>query len=71
MLKLESEGDAVTELQERLEKLGYLDKVTGYFGTDTEAAVKAFQKNNDLTEDGKVGQATLDAVMSEDAVEAS
>ncbi|MEG0630050.1 MAG: peptidoglycan-binding domain-containing protein [Christensenellaceae bacterium] len=71
LLKLKSEGDKVTKVQERLEKLGYLDTVTGYFGTDTEKAVKEFQAKNDLTVDGKVGSGTMDALMSDSAKKAS
>lgn len=70
VLKIESEGEDVTEAQQRLESLGYLDKVTGYFGTDTERAVKDFQERNDLDVDGMIGPATLEALMSEDAKEA-
>lgn len=70
VLKRESEGEAVTEAQERLQALGYLDKVTGYFGTDTERAVKEFQEKNDLDVDGKIGPATLEALMSESARQA-
>lgn len=71
VLKIEMEGDDVTEVQERLQALGYLDKVTGYFGTDTERAVKDFQGRNNLDVDGKVGPATLEALMSESARQAS
>jgi peptidoglycan hydrolase-like protein with peptidoglycan-binding domain len=70
VLKIEDDGDDVTELQERLEELGYLDTVTGYFGTDTEAAVKKFQRNNDLDDDGVVGGGTRSVLFSGDAVEA-
>lgn len=71
VLKREMEGDDVTEVQERLQALGYLDKVTGYFGTDTERAVRDFQERNNLDVDGKVGPATLEALMSESARQAS
>lgn len=71
VLKREMEGEAVTEAQQRLEALGYLDKVTGYFGTDTEKAVKEFQERNDLDVDGKIGPNTLKVLMSEDAKEAN
>ena len=71
VLKLKDESDAVTEAQERLEALGYLDKVTGYYGTDTEKAVKEFQEKNDLDVDGKIGPNTLQVLMGEDAKKAS
>ncbi len=70
VLKLKDESDAVTKAQERLEALGYLDKVTGYYGTDTETAVKKFQENNGLDVDGKIGPNTLKVLMSEDAKKA-
>lgn len=71
VLKREMEGEDVTEVQERLQALGYLDKVTGYFGTDTERAVQDFQERNNLDVDGKVGPATLEALMSESARQAN
>ena len=70
VLKIEMESEAVREAQERLRALGYLDKVTGYFGTDTERAVKEFQQKNGLDADGMIGPLTMDVLMSEDAKEA-
>lgn len=61
-------GTDVYELQGRLRELGYMDKATGNFGEETEAAVKEFQKNNKLTVDGKVGEYTREMLYSEDAV---
>ncbi len=63
-------GTDVTELQNRLKELGYLSSVTGYFGTDTDKAVRAFQKNNNLTVDGQVGEMTREAIYSENAIPA-
>ncbi len=71
VLKLEMENDSVEEVQQLLKDLGYLDKVTGYFGTDTESAVKEFQENNGLTADGIVGSGTLAKLKSDDAKKAS
>ena len=49
----------VTELQEALHEKGYLKvNPTGYFGTDTQAAVMAFQKDGNITVDGKAGPVT-------------
>ena len=62
-----AENTDVSELQQRLYELGYIDKATGYFGTDTEAAVMKFQKLNRLSEDGKVGKDTREMLYSEDA----
>lgn len=68
-LSLGYSGDDVEEVQQRLYKLGYVKKssVTGYFGSATEYAVRAFQKRNDLTVDGRVGKKTLSCLMSDDA----
>jgi len=67
-LQLGMSGDDVEKVQTRLKKLGYLKSgATGYFGSDTDAAVKAFQKNNKLTADGKVGRATMNLLMSSSA----
>lgn len=59
-----TKGEDVDSLQRQLVRLGYLDKVTKYYGTETEAAVRAFQERNDLTVDGKTGQHTLDVIYS-------
>ena len=53
-LELGSEGSDVKALQQKLKDLGYLSgSADGKFGVATEAAVIAFQKNNNLTADGK------------------
>jgi len=61
------EGEDVRELQKRLVELGYLDSATGYYGTDTVAAVKKFQERNGLTADGKIGEHTKEMLYSGDA----
>ena len=67
-LEFGSEGDAVRKLQNRLEKLGYTPGYTdGKYGTNTEAAVMAFQANNNLTVDGKAGPATQRKLYGTDA----
>ena len=70
-LTLGSSGAQVTTIQERLKQLGYLSRVTGYFGSDTESAVRNFQKRNGLTQDGRVGPNTLNALLSASAKKAS
>lgn len=67
-VKLGDNGTDVKSIQERLQDLRYLSsKDTGYFGTDTEAAVKRFQERNDLHVDGNVGENTREVLYSEDA----
>lgn len=51
---------STTRIQMELKALGYYkDEVDGKFGPNTEIAVKAYQKDNGLTQDGQVGKATL------------
>ena len=66
------EGDSgkdVYALQRRLNELGYGTlSVDGSFGGKTWMAVKDFQKSNGLIESGKVINATLEKLNSEDVV---
>lgn len=58
-LQMNSRGDQVRRLQERLIELGYLNgEADGAFGRQTYNAVIAFQKANGLTADGVAGDAT-------------
>lgn len=58
-----SSGETVKQIQTKLKQWGYYDgAVDGVFGSGTEKAVKYFQQKNGLTADGKVGQATMDAL---------
>lgn len=68
-LKSGTRGVAVTQLQTRLVSLGY-DQSTpdGIYGSKTEAAVKAFQKRNNLLVNGIADYATQYALYSADAV---
>lgn len=67
-----AKGSTVKEVQQTLKDLQYYTgSVDGSFGSGTTDAVKAFQKNNGLTVDGKVGQKTLDKLNSGNAVKAS
>ncbi|HAX39751.1 MAG TPA: hypothetical protein DCY10_02560 [Clostridiales bacterium] len=56
-------------LQKRLMELGYLaiDEPTSYFGNATEAAVKLFQRQHELQQDGICGVETLAMINGEDA----
>lgn len=60
VLKRGSSGEAVCRVQARLRELGHaVASVTGCpFGPQTEAAVKDFQRQHRLTDDGKVGRTT-------------
>lgn len=53
-----SSGDEVKKLQELLNQNGFKLNVDGQFGPDTQIAVKRYQKQNGLTEDGIVGEKT-------------
>ncbi|QNU65876.1 peptidoglycan-binding protein [Ruminiclostridium herbifermentans] len=66
-LKIGDSGDAVSNIQKYLKKLGYLNSVTGYFGSDTHEAVLNFQKRNGLSADGKAGAQTISKLLSSDA----
>ena len=56
-------GDDVTGLQERLLELGYdAGRADGILGPETEAGLRAFQRDYGLTADGTCGPATLRAL---------
>ena len=67
-LKIGSKGDEVNLLQARLTLLNYFSEtIDGRFGTQTAAAVAAFQQNNGLTADGVAGPKTLQKLYSASA----
>ena len=58
-----SSGSEVRQIQEKLKKWGYYNgSVDGIYGSKTEAAVKSFQRKNNLTVDGIAGKKTLAAM---------
>ena len=62
-LRQGSRGQAVTELQQDLNTLGYAaGKADGIYGANTANAVKAFQRDNGLSVDGVAGPATQSAI---------
>ena len=55
-----SRGEEVKAIQERLQERGlYHGDIDGIYGSQTQKAVKAFQKQQGLTQDGIAGPATL------------
>ena len=58
-----SSGAVVSQIQTKLKNWGYYDgDVDGIYGSATERAVRAFQRKNGLTADGKAGVQTLEAL---------
>ncbi len=55
-------GPRVEELQSTLRLIGKDIEPDGVFGSDTETAIEAFQKDNDLTVDGIYGSKTREAI---------
>ena len=64
LLKRGLMGKDVKALQELLNQLCASLAVDGIFGSNTEAAVKAFQKKSGLAQDGKYGDKTHAALMA-------
>ena len=64
-----SEGEDVLDIQKRLMTLGYLslDEPTSYYGNATRDAVRFFQRQHALEQDGIIGNATYALLMSDEA----
>jgi hypothetical protein len=63
LLQEGSSGPLVKQLQQRLKEKGFdPGTIDGVFGLGTKAAVRAFQKANNLVADGSVGQQTWKAL---------
>lgn len=63
LIRIGDKGIDVIALQGRLKELNYpVGTVDGIFGKNTQAAVKMFQKDNGLIDDGIVGPNTLKAL---------
>ena len=63
LYKKGSSGPTVSEIQTRLKNWGYYSgSVDGVYGSQTEKAVRWFQKKNGLQVDGQVGNLTLAAL---------
>lgn len=62
-LRRGSTGSGVRQVQQRLLNWGYYSgSVDGIYGSETEGAVRKFQRNNGLTADGICGVKTLSAM---------
>ncbi len=68
-LRIGEKHPVVAKLQQRLMDLGFMDndEPTDYYGEVTQSAVKIYQRQNDLAQDGIIGPETLDAILSPDA----
>ena len=64
-----TENWIVSDLQQRLMDLGFMDsdEPTDYYGSATEEAVRMFQRQHGLAEDGVVGHDTLKKIFSDEA----
>ncbi len=68
VLEIGDHGALVKAFQERLTALGYpVGKVDGAYGSRTRAAVLAFQAENGIATDGRIGPQTRSALNSENA----
>jgi peptidoglycan hydrolase-like protein with peptidoglycan-binding domain len=71
LLKQGDRGANVTELQQRLQNLGYsTGGVDGVYGEMTAAAVRQFQQSRQLNPDGKFGSQELAAIESSQTIAA-
>lgn len=68
-LKEGTEHSSVADLQARLMELGFMenDEPTMFYGPVTADAVRAFQRQNNLAQDGITGPVTLASIMSPEA----
>lgn len=68
-LRVGMQHPIVATLQQQLMKLGFMDndEPTEYYGEVTQSAVKVYQRQNKLAQDGIVGPDTLEAILSPDA----
>jgi len=57
-LDVEADSDDVARLQTALGRLGYMDRVTGYYGEITADAVSTFQQDNGIDPTGAYGPIT-------------
>jgi len=71
-IKLNNKGDAVLKAQNRLKELGYFTEVPdGICSKDTVSAITAFERNNQLVEDGVLSATDQNLLYSAWALDAS
>lgn len=70
-LKNGTRSDEVKDVQNRLNSAGYNVTVDGYYGPQTEKAVRDYQSKNGLTVDGIVGDKTYGALSGGSAASAN
>lgn len=71
-LQFGDENEQVLAMQIQLQALGYYSgPLSGYFGTQTRTAVRAFQSRNSISVDGLAGRITLGLMFSGHAIPAS
>ena len=68
-LRIGEHHPIVAKLQQRLMDLGFMDndEPTDFYGEVTQSAVKIYQRQNKLAQDGIIGPETLEAILSPDA----
>ncbi len=72
LLKKGMSGASVRNMQQNLRKRGFLQaSATGFFGEQTEAAIKLFQKKAHIKQDGVAGPKTLEVLFSDKKISIS
>lgn len=67
--KMSDDGVDVKSAQQRLFELGYYtDKISGYYGPQTELAVRIFQSKNNMDVNGEITREVYDTLYSENAL---
>ncbi len=67
-VKISDDGADVRNAQQRLWELGYYtDKISGYYGPQTEMAVRLFQSRNNIVIDGEITRQVHDILFSDEA----
>lgn len=68
-VKLNDDGMDVKDVQEQLTNLGYYtNKISGFYGPQTELAVRLFQSKNEISIDGEISRSLYELLYSENAI---